>query len=500
VSTDSSYTLSDNDVYGTFIGQLDTVGDQSYIVPTDSIHCFPKVIRPVLSVTKLSSNTRGSSTPQVGDTVRISNSDAYDDSFGFEYSWYRTDGSTAEVISGATGTSYNVTSQDMGKKLYVVVEQDGFGYRIQSADTQNVLAAGGSTGGTSSSSSSTSSSSSSTSSSAAKTQDYSATTFKEMGSSDGAVATADSKGVYHIKNQYGVTVVAKNTVVTATVEDEEGTRVATVITDENGKAIKNAVVKTNEGNTYAVGATGVAESSAIVAITIKDSKGKTQVTEYLTKESGIVAENEVVEVKNHFDSSGKKSEVKKAYLANKDGTIYKTRGFAEVENSSKIGMSDIDTSDIAVYVKKDGSLKKGERFGVTDSKGNKVYYAAAKNCEIITKGFFNKEKTGTTDRSIKKGDTFFAGEDGRLLTSTLFKVKVSKSGRVSVTIKRKGTQTGVSEDEVYFFESIHAAGLASSSGEEYYATKSGKVAKNKWVNVGLKEYYCGSNGAITKKR
>jgi glucan-binding YG repeat protein len=34
----------------------------------------------------------------------------------------------------------------------------------------------------------------------------------------------------------------------------------------------------------------------------------------------------------------------------------------------------------------------------------------------------------------------------------------------------------------------------------FYATASGKIAKDKWVNVGLKEYYCGSNGKITKTR
>ncbi len=41
---------------------------------------------------------------------------------------------------------------------------------------------------------------------------------------------------------------------------------------------------------------------------------------------------------------------------------------------------------------------------------------------------------------------------------------------------------------------------ASGKGEQYYATKSGKIAKGKWVNVGLKEYYCGSNGAVKKSR
>ena len=47
------------------------------------------------------------------------------------------------------------------------------------------------------------------------------------------------------------------------------------------------------------------------------------------------------------------------------------------------------------------------------------------------------------------------------------------------------------------YQDLKAAGVGQA---QYYATKSGKLAKNQWVNVGAKDYYCGSSGKITKQK
>ena len=72
------------------------------------------------------------------------------------------------------------------------------------------------------------------------------------------------------------------------------------------------------------------------------------------------------------------------------------------------------------------------------------------------------------------------------------KIKINKKGSLF-------SQT-VLIDDMEVFMDLKGAGLKNKKGEQYYATANGKIAKDKWVNVGLKEYYCGSNGKITKSR
>ena len=92
------------------------------------------------------------------------------------------------------------------------------------------------------------------------------------------------------------------------------------------------------------------------------------------------------------------------------------------------------------------------------------------------------------------------------MTSALFTVKPTKSGRVKVKINKKGSKSPMvlylDRTQAYDIIDMRKGGLesASGNGDQYYATKSGKLAKNQWVKMGLKEYYCGSNGAVTDIR
>ncbi len=271
-----------------------------------------------------------------------------------------------------------------------------------------------------------------------------------------------------------------NTVSTAST----GTSAATV-TDKNGKAIENAKV----------------------TVAVKDSKtGQTVTKEVLTDENGKIASNEVITVKQSVSADGKTITESKSYLANPDGTVYDETGFADVDMCEKLNRSEIDASTKIVYVNKDGSLKQSEKFSVTSKSGKKVMYAVGDDCNLIRNGFFNAQKTGQTGKCVKKGESYFAGANGKILTKTLFTLKPTKSGKVKLKINKKGSKAGaellMDEELAYEIFDYKKGGLESASGDgvQYYATKSGSIAKDQWVNVGLKEYYCGSNGAITKSR
>ena len=222
----------------------------------------------------------------------------------------------------------------------------------------------------------------------------------------------------------------------------------------------------------------------------------------LTDESGNIAKKEVVTVTQQVSANGKTSNVTKTYLACSDGTIYDKPGFAEVESTLGLSTGDLSFSDTVVFVNEDGSLKQSEKFTVTTKSGKKILYAVGDDCNLIRNGFFNAKKTGTTGKSIKGGASYFAGANGQLITKSLFTVKTTKSGKVKVKINKKGSlfSKTVFINDLKLYRELKAAGLKNAKGEQYYATASGKIAKDKWVNVGLKEYYCGSNGKITKSR
>ncbi len=259
---------------------------------------------------------------------------------------------------------------------------------------------------------------------------------------------------------------------------------SSVVTDKNGNAVKNA----------------------LVTVAVRDSKtGKTVTKEVLTDESGQIATNEIVAVKRTVSADGKSTSENKNYLANSDGTIYRKQGFADVAMGDRLNRSEINSSSKVVYVNGEGSLKQGEKFSVVNKSGKSVQYAVGNDCNLIRNGFFNSKKTGETEKSIKSGATYFAGSNGKILTNTLFTVKPAKSGKVKVKVNSKGAKAAVflmDEEQACEIFDFKKGGLedASGKGEQYYATKSGKIAKDKWVNVGLKEYYCSSNGKITKSR
>ena len=272
----------------------------------------------------------------------------------------------------------------------------------------------------------------------------------------------------------------------------------------------NSVSTTASGSTSGATVTdknGNAIESALVTVSYKDSSGNVVTKEVLTDEKGKIASNEVITVKQTVSANGKTTTENKSFLANPDGTVYDTPGFADVEVCVELDRSDVGDSAKVVYVNEDGSLKQSEKFTVTTKTGKKVRYAVGDDCNIIMNGFFNAKKTSQTGKTIKKGASYFAGSNGKILTNTLFTVKTTKKGKVKVKINQKGSKLGSStiimdEELAYEIFDYKKGGLESASGkgEQYYATKSGKIAKGKWVNVGLKEYYCGSNGAVKKSR
>ena len=271
--------------------------------------------------------------------------------------------------------------------------------------------------------------------------------------------------------------------------------------DSSAPAATNAKPSAN-GETKVTDSSGKAITNSLVTVKVTDASGNTVSKQVLTDESGNIAKKEVVTVTQQVSANGKTSEVQKTYLACSDGTIYDKPGFAEVENVMGLSTSDIDISDTVVFVNKDGSLKQSEKFTVTTKSGKKIYYAVGDDCHVIKNGFFNAKKTGTTGKSVKGGASYFAGSNGQIITKALFTVKPTKSGKMKIKINKKGSlfSQNVFIDDMEVFMDLKGAGLKNKKGEQYYASASGKIAKGKWVNVGLKEYYCGSNGKITKTR
>ncbi|MCR4797662.1 MAG: hypothetical protein K5853_04350 [Lachnospiraceae bacterium] len=146
---------------------------------------------------------------------------------------------------------------------------------------------------------------------------------------------------------------------------------------------------------------------------------------------------------------------------------------------------------------------------LTDEKGNiascevvtvKKTVSADGNTTTAKEKTYLAKKAGVTAKSIKSGDSYFAGTDGKIITSALFTVNSTKKGQLKVTINEKGFRPAftVFIDDPMIVSSFKGEALLNGSGEQYYAKKSGKLAKDKWVKVGLKEYYCGSDGKVAK--
>gem|GEM_PF-5878939 len=262
-----------------------------------------------------------------------------------------------------------------------------------------------------------------------------------------------------------------------------------------------ATQETASGETKVTNTRGEAISNSLVTVKIKDASGNTVSKQVLTDEQGNIAKKEVVTVSREVSASGKTTEVEKSYLAASDGTIYDTPGFTDVSDVMGLDRSDLSEADKVVFIKGDGSLMQAEKFTVTTKTGKKIMYAADENCNIIRNGFFNAKKTGVTGKAAKSGASYFAKANGQIITNALFTVKPTKNGKVKVKINKKGSgpeETVIIDDmELYFSLKGAKAGTAQA---QYYATKSGKLAKNQWVNVGVKDYYCGSSGKITKSK
>jgi hypothetical protein len=244
---------------------------------------------------------------------------------------------------------------------------------------------------------------------------------------------------------------------------------------------------------------GEAISNSLVTVKITDSTGNTVSKQVLTDEQGNIAKKEVVTISQEVSSTGKTTEVEKSYLAASDGTIYDTPGFTDVSDVMGLSGSELSEADKVVYIKEDGSLMQGEKFTVTTKTGKKIMYAADDDCNIIRNGFYNSEKSGITEKSVKKGATYFAKANGQLITNALFTVKPTKNGKVKVKINKKGSFEGFEIEDIVLYESLKGS-KNDTKEAQYYATKSGKLAKNQWVTVGVKEYYCGSSGKVKKTK
>ncbi len=117
-------------------------------------------------------------------------------------------------------------------------------------------------------------------------------------------------------------------------------------------------------------------------------------------------------------------------------------------------------------------------------------------------GFTDVSDVMGLDRSdLSEADkVVYIKEDGSLMQAEKFTV-TTKTGKVKVKINKKGSgpEETVIIDDMELYSFLKGA-KASTKQAQYYATKSGKIAKNKWVNVGTKDYYCGSSGKITKTK
>ena len=261
------------------------------------------------------------------------------------------------------------------------------------------------------------------------------------------------------------------------------------------------VTATSSGESKVTDSRGKAITNSLVTIKTTDAAGNTVSKQVLTDDNGNIAKKEVVNVTQEVSLNGKTTEVEKSYLAASDGTVYDTPGFTDVSDIMGVDRSDLSDAGKVVYIKEDGSLMQGEKFNVTTKTGKKIMYAADDDCNIIRNGFFNAKKTGTTEKAVKNGATYFAKANGQIITNALFTVKTTKSGKVKVKINKKGSKYGetVTIDDPELYASLKGAGKTTKS-DKYYATKSGKLAKSTWVTVGDTDYYCGSKGKIAKSK
>jgi len=118
----SSYTLSNSDI-GKFIGFSVTPEANSGLSPGSEVK-VTSFSGPVADNPPIAQNVTQTGDAIVGVTLTASYNyyDANNDEEGNSiYKWYRSDGSTSAVISGATGTSYTLSNSDIDKTIYFSV-------------------------------------------------------------------------------------------------------------------------------------------------------------------------------------------------------------------------------------------------------------------------------------------------------------------------------------------------------------------------------------------
>ncbi len=240
----------------------------------------------------------------------------------------------------------------------------------------------------------------------------------------------------------------KNQTVKAAKENTDGT-----FAGADGQVIKNAIVEAPDGNKYITDAQGKKRKSEFV----DTADGTT----YYVKETGIVAQKEMIQV------AGAK------YFAKETGAIAKNE-FCTTPKGS------------IVYASKDGALVSDKVITVAGKK-----YYMKQNCALAKKGFFK----------TSYGNQVYARKNGELVTNKVF---VSKGKRYfaksSGAVAKSGFFFTASGNKVYAKASgeLVANKLFTVAGAKYYAKKSGAVAVKQWVKAGKKQYYCSASGKITK--
>lgn len=242
----------------------------------------------------------------------------------------------------------------------------------------------------------------------------------------------------------------KNIVINAASINEDG-----AFTDANGELIRNAIVKAPDGHKYITDSNGKKRASGFV--------DTTDGTTYYIKQTGMVAEKEIIVSGDH------------KYFAKDSGAIAKSEFCTTAKGS-------------LIYAYANGILASDKVITV----GGKKYFAK-KNCAIAKKGFY----------TTPSANLVYARKSGELITNRIFSAKGKKYfAKKSGAVAKGQFMRTASGSKIYAKKSgaLATNGLFTVKGAKYYAKKSGAIVTKKWVKVGNKLYYCSASGKITKTK
>ena len=169
----------------------------------------------------------------------------------------------------------------------------------------------------------------------------------------------------------------------------------------------------------------------------------------------------------YYDESGKK--ITNSFVATSDGNFRYVGTTGKSVKKAVIATYDAETDEMKMYYAgKNGVIVKNKVVTLPD--GGKI--------------FASEDGTLATNKLVTSGKhQYYAGKDGRLVTDQVIKLE-------------DGTRYFVNR---YGYIRKNAL-ITAPDGDKRYATADGTLAKNCWVTIGKKMYWCNKIGRITKSK